>query len=117
MHTTLPGQRFKLSGVVKQGSIALKKGTLENKFVMTDFKNDITVLFKGTLPPTFREGDMASVGGFLVDSKNPTSFVATGVQANHEIQPDKWVGETNLDRAISINMVEPESDFEYTKMK
>ena len=81
----MPGQRFKLSGVIKHGSIAVKKGTLDNKFIMTDFKNDIIVLFKGSLPPTFREGDMASVGGFLVDHKNPTNFIATNVQANHEI--------------------------------
>ena len=117
MHSTLAGQRFKLSGVIKHGSIAVKKGTLENKFIMTDFKNDIIVLFKGPLPPTFREGDMATVGGFLADVNNPSNFIATSVQANHEIQPDRWVGETNLDRVISINMIEPETDFEYTKMK
>ena len=52
---------------------------------MTDFKNDIAVLFKGPLPSTFREGDMASVGGFLADPKNPSNFIATSVQANHEI--------------------------------
>ena len=117
MHSTLAGQRFKLSGVIKHGSIAVKKGTLENKFVMTDFKNDITVLFKGPLPSTFREGDMATVGGFLVDPKNPTNFIATSVAANHEIQPDRWIGETNLDRVVSMNMVEPTTDFEYSKMK
>ena len=59
MHATLPAQRFKMSGVVKHGSIEMKKGTLENKFTMTDFKNDISVLYKGSLPATFREGDMA----------------------------------------------------------
>ena len=85
LHNTMPGQRFKLSGVIKHGSIAVKKGTLENKFVMTDFKNDLTILFKGPLPSTFREGDMASVGGFLADCKNPTNFIATSIAANHEI--------------------------------
>ena len=45
----------------------MKKGTLENKFVVTDFKNDIVVLYKGALPQAFREGDMASIGGFLAD--------------------------------------------------
>ena len=103
--------------MIKHGSIAVKRGTLENKFIMTDFKNDIMVLFKGPLPATFREGDMATVGGFVADPKNPTNFIATSVSANHEIAPDRWLGETNLDRAISINMIEPETDFEYTKMK
>lgn len=117
LHSTLPQQRFKLSGVIKSGSIEIKKGTLENRFIMTDFKNEIYVLFKGSLPPTFREGDMATVGGFLADHKNPTHFVATSVTANHEIAPDRWLGETALDKRVSINMVETTEDFEYTKMK
>ncbi len=69
------------------------------------------------MPATFREGDMASVGGFLADHKNPTCFVGTNVQANHDIAPDKWLGETNMDRAVSMNMIETSKDFEYTKMK
>lgn len=117
LHSTLPGQRFKLSGVIKSGTIEIKKGTLENKFIVTDFKNEITVLFKGPLPPTFREGDMATMGGFLADHKNPTIFVCTSVQANHEIAPDRWLGETGLDKAVSLNMIETAEDFEYTKMK
>eukprot|EP00351_Strombidinopsis_sp_SopsisLIS2011_P001499 CAMPEP_0116883834 /NCGR_PEP_ID=MMETSP0463-20121206/16495_1 /TAXON_ID=181622 /ORGANISM="Strombidinopsis sp, Strain SopsisLIS2011" /LENGTH=95 /DNA_ID=CAMNT_0004539273 /DNA_START=365 /DNA_END=652 /DNA_ORIENTATION=- len=95
----------------------MKKGTLENKFVLTDFKNDISVLYKGALPASFREGDMASVGGFLADHKCSTSFIGTSVQANHEINPDKWLGETSMDRAISMNMIETTEDFEYTQMK
>ncbi len=95
----------------------MKKGTLENKFVLTDFKNDIGVLFKGPLPATFREGDMASVGGFLADHKSPTCFIATSVSANHEISPDRWLGDSNVDRAVSINMIEASEDFEYTQMK
>lgn len=102
---------------MKQGSIEIKKGTLENKFIVTDFKNDLAVLYKGPLPATFREGDMTSVGGFLADHKNPTCFIGTSVQANHDIAPDKWLGETNLDKAVSINMIETQEDFEYTKMK
>lgn len=60
---------------------------------------------------------MAAVGGFLADHKNPTCFIGTSVAANHEIAPDKWLGETNLDRAISMNLIMPTADFEYTKMK
>ena len=103
--------------MVKHGTIEMKKGTLENRFILTDFKNDLVVLFKGPIPATFREGDMATVGGFLADHKNPTCFIATSVQANHEISPDKWLGDTNVDKAVSINMVESTEDFEYTKMK
>jgi cytochrome c-type biogenesis protein CcmE len=103
-----------LSGVVKHGSIEMKKGTLENKFTLTDFKNDLSVLYKGALPATFREGDMATMGGFLADHKSPTCFIATSVQANHEISPDRWLGDSNLDKTVSLNMIETEEDFEYT---
>lgn len=95
----------------------MKKGTLENKFVVTDFKNDIVVLYKGILPATFREGDMTAIGGFLADHQSPTNFIGTSVTANHDISPDRWLGETSLDRAISMNMIETDQDFEYTKMK
>lgn len=59
---------------------------------------------------------MSTMGGFLADHKNPNMFIGTSVQANHEIAPDRWLGESNLDRAVSINMIETTEDFEYTKM-
>ena len=117
MHKTIPGQRFKLSGVVKHGSIAIKKGTLENKFILTDFKHDIVVLYKGSLPPTFKEGNMMSVGGFLADENDPTLFVGTSVFANHDVSPDKWMGDSLVEKNTSLNMVEPTKDFEYVAMK
>ena len=92
----------------------MKKGTLENRFIVTDFKNEIVVLYKGPLPPVFREGDMTTVGGFLADHKNPTTFIGTSVQANHETSPDRWIGDTSTDRAMSLNMIETDEDFEYT---
>jgi cytochrome c-type biogenesis protein CcmE len=95
----------------------MKKGTLENKFVLTDFKNDIMVVYKGSLPATFREGDMASVGGFLADHKNPSCFIGTTVAANHDIAADRWLGDTRMDKQISMNMIETDQDFEYTKMR
>ena len=43
--------------------------------------------------------------------------MGTSVAANHEIAPDKWLGDTNMDRAVSMNMIETDEDFEYTRMK
>jgi hypothetical protein len=74
-------------------------------------------MYKGPLPATFREGDMATIGGFIADHKSPTTFIGTSVTANHDIDPARWLGETGVDRVISINMIEAEEDFEYTKMK
>ena len=116
MHTPQPGERYKLSGVIKNGTIEIKKGTQDNRFILTDFKNDINVMYKGLLPATFREGDMTYVGGFLADSNDPTLFIGTSVVANHEISVDKYIGDNNIDRVASLNMIESKSDFEYTTM-
>lgn len=70
----------------------------------------------GALPQSFREGDMANVGGFLADPEDPTTFIATSVTANHEIRTDRWVGETIVDRQTSLNMIETTEEFEYAKM-
>ncbi|CAI2379691.1 unnamed protein product [Moneuplotes crassus] len=115
-HTPKPGERYKLSGVIVKDSIEMKKGTQDNKFRVTDYKNSISVLFKGTFPQTFREGDMCYLGGFLADPEDPTLFIATSVQANHEISVDKYIGDSNVDRFASLNMIEPTADFEYAKI-
>ncbi len=60
---------------------------------------------------------MATIGGFLADSKTPNCFVGTSVQANHEIAPDKWIGDTSVDKNTSMNLIETTEDMEYTKMK
>ena len=116
MHTPKPGERYKLSGIIKKNSIELKKGTQDVKFVITDFKNDIAVMYKGNLPSSFREGDMTYLGGFLADPEDPTLFIATSVTANHEISVDKYVGDSNVDRMASLNMIEPKTDFEYVNV-
>ena len=116
LHTSEPGERYRMSGIIKNGSIEIKKGTSDNRFVLSDFRSDILVLYKGSLPYYFKEGDMAHIGGFLADPDDPTTFIATSVSGSHEISVDKYIGETNVDRMTSLNMIEPQTDFEYTKM-
>ena len=60
---------------------------------------------------------MAQIGGFLADEKNSTCFIGTNVAANHDIAPDRWLGETNVEKTMSLNLIETEDDFEYTKMR
>ena len=60
---------------------------------------------------------MTAVGGFLADHKNSNLFIGTSVAANHDIAPDRWLGKTSNDRFMSMNMIETDKDFEYTKMK
>ena len=64
----------------------LKKNTLkikdqEIKFIITDFKNEINVSFKGTIPNLFAEGKGVVAEGKLQDKK---FFVADRILAKHD---------------------------------
>jgi cytochrome c-type biogenesis protein CcmE len=75
-----PGTRFRLGGLVKEGSI--RKG--ENQqvtFEVVDARNSIPVHYRGLLPDLFREGQGVVAEGVL----EPTgSFKADTVLARHD---------------------------------
>lgn len=69
-----PGQRFRLGGLVAEGSVKRGQGT-KVEFVVTDTLAAIPVAFEGLLPDLFREGQgvvaegsMAADGHFMADS-------------------------------------------------
>ena len=79
-HLTHPEQSFRLGGMVKQGSVVHLQG-LKVIFVLTDFKNEVTVEYTGLLPDLFREGQGVVVQGKL-SSKG--KFMAQEVLAKHD---------------------------------
>jgi cytochrome c-type biogenesis protein CcmE len=50
------GQRFRLGGMVVKGSLQREPGTLNVRFVVSDFKNSVPVTYSNVLPDLFREG-------------------------------------------------------------
>src|SRR5690348_11009261 len=76
-----PGERFRLGGMVTQGSVQRSPGSLEVHFVVTDFKNNVPVTYTGVLPDLFREGTGVVAHGRM--SSNGT-FVADEVLAKHD---------------------------------
>src|SRR5690349_19481908 len=50
------GERFRLGGMVTQGSLRRAPGSLEVHFVVTDFSHDVPVVYDKVLPDLFREG-------------------------------------------------------------
>ncbi len=38
---------FQIYGILKVGSIHIKKGSLETKFTLTDFKHEVDVFYNG----------------------------------------------------------------------
>ena len=76
-----PNQRFRLGGMVTKGSVRREPGSLEIRFVVTDFKHEVPVSYTGVLPDLFREGQGVIAHGRMNGSG---TFVADEVLAKHD---------------------------------
>ena len=65
--------------MVKKDTLKIKDQ--EIRFIITDFKNEINVSFKGTIPNLFAEGKGVVAEGKLQDKK---FFVADRILAKHD---------------------------------
>jgi len=76
-----PGERFRLGGMVTEGSLQRLPGSLEVRFIVTDFSHDVPVSYTGVLPDLFREG-----AGVVAHGRMGTDgiFVADEVLAKHD---------------------------------
>ncbi len=74
------GQRIRLGGLVQQGSIRRGEGS-DVRFVVTDTRSTVTVVYRGMLPDLFREGQ-----GVVAEGKMGPSgvFRADTVLAKHD---------------------------------
>ena len=72
-------KKIRVGGMVKDGSISIQ--AIDLKFVITDFKNEINVVYSGAIPNLFEEGKGVVAEGFLRD-KN--FFLATKILAKHD---------------------------------
>ena len=77
--TEVPNGKIRVGGMVKNKS--LKKKGNQYSFIVTDFKNEILVYYKGIKPNLFEEGQGAVVEGKL---NTRTNFVATKILAKHD---------------------------------
>lgn len=73
------GQRFRLGGLVKEGSIAKDGNTVS--FVVTDTEYEMPVTYVGILPDLFREGQGVIAEG-MIDGQE--KFAADTVLAKHD---------------------------------
>ena len=72
-------KKIRVGGMVKKNT--LKISGQEIRFIITDFKNEIRVSFKGTVPNLFAEGKGVVAEGKLQDKK---FFVAERILAKHD---------------------------------
>ena len=75
-----PNERFRLGGMVEKGSVEKTSGTLDIKFLVTDFKHTVAVKYSGILPDLFREGQGVVAHGRMQSD----TFVADEILAKHD---------------------------------
>ena len=72
-------KKIRIGGMVKKDSITIISN--EIKFIVTDFKNEINVIYSGLIPNLFAEGKGVVAEGFL---KDKSLFLATKILAKHD---------------------------------
>ena len=72
-------KKIRVGGMVKENSIIMNSDNIN--FIITDFKNEISVIYSGAIPNLFEEGKGVVAEGFL---KDRNYFSATKILAKHD---------------------------------
>jgi cytochrome c-type biogenesis protein CcmE len=72
---------FRVGGVVLDGSLTKSKDTMNVKFAITDYEQNLDITYTGILPDLFREGQGVVIRGKLGDDG---IFYAEEVLAKHD---------------------------------
>ena len=72
-------KKIRIGGMGKINSISMKAENI--KFVITDFKNEVNVIYSGVVPNLFTEGKGVVAEGYL---KDKNFFLATKILAKHD---------------------------------
>ena len=76
-----PGQRIRVGGMVKEGSIRHNEQQLQVNFIATDYAHEVDVQYNGILPDLFREGQGIVAEGTVTPEGQ---FLASRVLAKHD---------------------------------
>ena len=77
--TEIGDSKIRVGGMVKKNSISINSN--EVNFIITDFKNEINVSYKGAVPNLFAEGKGVVAEGFL---KDRNFLEASKILAKHD---------------------------------
>ena len=77
--SVITDKKIRVGGMVKNKSISIKLDSVN--FIITDFKNEINVVYSGAVPNLFAEGKGVVAEGFL---KDRNYLKATKILAKHD---------------------------------
>ena len=72
-------KKIRVGGMVKKNSVSMNSN--EISFIITDFKNEINVIYTGAVPNLFEEGKGVVAEGFVRDRN---FFLASKILAKHD---------------------------------
>ncbi len=72
---------FRIGGMVTPGSLERTQGSLEVRFIVTDYRHSVPVVYEGLLPDLFREGQGVIAHGRMGAGGE---FAADEVLAKHD---------------------------------
>jgi cytochrome c-type biogenesis protein CcmE len=72
-------KKIRVGGMVKKQSVFINSNDVN--FIITDFKNEINIIYSGAVPNLFAEGKGVVAEGFL---KDKNYFIATKILAKHD---------------------------------
>ena len=75
----IKNKKIRVGGMVKNNSVSIK--SKEVNFIITDFKNDLKISYKGTVPNLFSEEKGVVAEGKLQDK---SFFIADRILAKHD---------------------------------
>ena len=75
----IDNKKLRVGGMVKKDSILINSE--EISFIITDFKNEINVIYSGVVPNLFEEGKGVVAEGYL---KDRNFFMAIKILAKHD---------------------------------
>ena len=77
--TEIKNKKIRIGGMVKENSIVVDSENI--KFIVTDLKNEINVIYSGPVPNLFEEGKGVVAEGFL---KDKSFLIAEKILAKHD---------------------------------
>ena len=75
----IESKKLRIGGMVKKNSILINSD--EINFIITDFKNEVNVIYSGVVPNLFEEGKGVVAEGYL---KDRNFFIASKILAKHD---------------------------------
>ncbi|CAD8054443.1 unnamed protein product [Paramecium primaurelia] len=91
-------QHYSIAGIIKPGTIEIKRGTLDVKFILTNFDDDITVIYRGETKYEFKEGETIVLTAYTPDLKNKKRIIGLDYQTKHSMDGYMWEDKVGVNR-------------------